>query len=204
MNPSYMPISHEQTGDLVSAELSSQTREQKLFKQRSLFLCEAVSAQTAKKFVSDLLILNQENQDPITLYVNSPGGEVTSGFAIYDTIKFIKAPVHIINTGLCASIATIINVAVPKKHRFSMPNTRFLIHQPLIHGWVQGPAADVEITANEIVKTRETLNRILSTECDQPFAKICEDTLRDYWMNAPEALDYGLIGSILTHQKELL
>ena len=136
-------------------------------------------------------------REAINLYLNSPGGEVNSGFAIYDTIRFLSSDVRIINTGLCASIATIINIAAKKQHRFSMPNCKFLIHQPLIPGQIYGQASDIEIHAREILKTRQKINELLSKECGQPLAKVEKDTTRDYWMNAGEALEYGLVTKII-------
>ena len=186
-----------------TAALLNQFREAKLLESRSLFLSEAVTSNTAKKFVTDLLTLDAQNQDPIYLYVNSPGGEVNSGFSIYDTIRFIGSPVTVITTGLCASIATIINIAVPKERRLSTPNSKFLIHQPLISGQVYGQASDIEITANQILKTREKLNKLLAEACGQKFEKLEEDTTRDYWMSAQESLDYGLIGRIVESKKEI-
>lgn len=181
----------------------NQLRDVKLLETRAIFMSEAVTSTTAKKIVADLITLDSINQNPIDLYVNSPGGEVNSGFAIYDTIKFIDSPVRIINTGLCASIATIINVSVPKERRYSMPNARFLIHQPLISGQIYGQASDIEITATQILKTREKINLILSQECGQNLERLQEDTVRDYWMSAEESLEYGLIGKIINHKSEL-
>ena len=170
---------------------------------RSLFVSEAVTSDTASKVISSLLVLDARSQDPITIYLNSPGGEVNSGFAIYDTIRYLSSEVFIINTGLCASIATIINVSVKKANRLSMLNARFLIHQPHIPSQITGPASDIEITATEIVKTRSKLNQILSEECGQPLSKIEEDTQRDYWMSATEALEYGLITKIVKNKNDL-
>lgn len=183
-------------GGLASA-ITDQLREQRLLESRSIFMSEGVSSDTARRIVSDLLILDSMSSEPIKLYVNSPGGEVNSGFAIYDTIRFIKSEVKIINAGLCASIATIINCAAQKKNRFSLPNTRFLIHQPLIMGHIQGQASDLEIHATEILKTRKKLNGILSKECGQPLERVEKDTLRDYWMDAKESKEYGLITHIV-------
>ena len=168
-----------------------------------LFLSEAVSASTARHVVTDLLILDETSHEPIKLFINSPGGEVNSGFAIFDTIRFIKSDVWIINAGLCASIATIINIAAKKEHRFSLPNSKFLIHQPLIGGHFQAVASDLEIHAAQILKTREKINQLLALECGQPMKKVEEDTTRDYWMDAAEALEYGLISKIITSQSEL-
>lgn len=181
----------------LSESFANQVREQKLLETRTIFMSEGVSSDTARRIVSDLLILDSVSQEPIYLYINSPGGEVNSGFAIYDTIRFIKSEVKAVNAGLCASIATIINCAVKKENRYSLPNTRFLIHQPLIMGHIQGQASDLEIHANEILKTREKLNGILSKECGQPLDKVSKDTLRDYWMTADESKDYGLITHVI-------
>ncbi len=178
-------------------------RSKELFKTRTIFLSEGVTSETAKSVVSDLLTLDAKETKTIYLYLNSPGGEVNSGFSIYDTIRFINSEVVIITAGLCASIATIINIAVPKERRLTMPNSRFLIHQPLINGQVYGPASDIEITANEIVKTRAKVNQCLAEACGQDLNRLEEDTLRDYWMSAEEAIDYGLVHRIVRHKSEL-
>ncbi len=178
-------------------------RDQRLLESRSIFMSEAVNDKTAKRIVSDLLILDAENNNTIFLYVNSPGGEVYSGFSVFDTISYIKSEVKIINTGLCASIATIINSAAKPENRLSMPSSRFLIHQPLISGQIFGPASDIEITATQINKTRDKINKILADACKQPIEKIAEDTQRDYWMSAEEALEYGLISKIIKSKDEI-
>ena len=184
-------------------DLIEQHRELKLYENRKIFLSEAVSSDTAKKIVADLLTLDNLSAEPITLFLNSPGGEVNSGFAIYDTIRFIKSPVVVVSTGLCASIATVINIAVPKNRRYSMPNAKFLIHQPLISGQIFGPASDIEITAKQILKTREKINKMLAESCGQSVDKVEEDTTRDHWMDAGEALEYGLVGKIITQAEEV-
>lgn len=189
---------------LADLGLSEQFTEVKLLERRQIFISEAITAKSAKKFISDLLALEADKPGtPITLFLNSPGGEVNSGFAIYDTIRFISSPVTIINTGLCASIATVINVAAKKNRRFSMPNAKFLIHQPLIPGQVYGQASDLEITAREILKTREKINKLLSSETGTPLEKVEKDTVRDYWMNAQEAVEYGLVSRIVETTKDL-
>lgn len=178
-------------------------RTAQLLKNRTIFISEAVTSDTARNIVSDLLILDEKEKKPIYLYLNSPGGEVNSGFSIYDTIRFIASEVTVITTGLCASIATIINIAVPKEKRLAMPNSSFLIHQPLIHGQVYGQATDIEITANEIIKTRSKLNKLLATECGQDLKKIEEDTQRDYWMSSEEAVSYGLISRVIKNKSDI-
>jgi ATP-dependent Clp protease protease subunit len=184
-------------------ELLGSPVEQKLLESRSIFLTEAVTAKSAKKIVTNLLFLDQQSKDPIKLFINSPGGEVNSGFSIYDTIRFIESDVTIITCGLCASIATIINIAVEPKKRLALPNSKFLIHQPLISGLVRGQASDLEITATQIENTRQKINQLLAQKCDQPLEKVTEDTKRDYWMSAQESLDYGLIGRIIERSTEL-
>ncbi|MGE0174410.1 MAG: ATP-dependent Clp protease proteolytic subunit [Oligoflexales bacterium] len=181
----------------------SKFSESKLLEKRILFISEAINAKVAKSVINTLLLLDAENQNPIRLFMNSPGGEVNSGFAIFDMIRFIESDVHIINTGLCASIATVINLAAKKEHRYGMPNARFMIHQPLIGGYVQGQASDLEITAKEILKTRARINRLLAEECKQPIEKVEEDATRDYWMTSNEALEYGLITKIIETASDL-
>ena len=177
---------------------------EKLLDTRQLFLTGGVDEKVARKVIASLLMLEANDPEkPITLFVNSPGGSVNDGFAIYDTIRFIRPDVHIVCSGLCASIATVILVATEKAFRTSLPNTRFLIHQPLIYGQVQGQASDLEITATEILKTRGKINDLLSEECEQPLEKVQKDTQRDFWMNAEEALEYGLISKVINSRKEL-
>lgn len=185
------------------SELTQNYSEQRLLNTRSIFISEGIDARVARRIISHLLVLDEEGDQPVTVYLNSPGGEINSGFAIFDVIRYINSPVRIVNAGLCASIATIINIAAPKDRRYSLPNAKFLIHQPLIMGQVEGQASDLEITAKEILKTREKINKFLAEECGQNIEKIAEDTIRDFWMTAEEALDYGLISKIITDRKEL-
>ncbi len=193
-----------QAASIADLGLLDQVTEVRLLERRKIFISEAITSKTAKRYISDFLALEHDKPgEPITLYLNSPGGEVNSGYALYDTIRFISSPVTIINTGLCASIATVINVAAKKERRFSMPNAKFLIHQPLIPGQVYGQASDIEITAKEILKTREKINKLLAKETGTPLEKVERDTVRDYWMNAQEALEYGLISKIVETYKDL-
>ncbi|MCY4381417.1 MAG: ATP-dependent Clp protease proteolytic subunit [Proteobacteria bacterium] len=174
----------------------------KLFDSRTLFLSGGVNSHIAEKITQSLYVMNNTCHDPIKLIINSPGGEVSSGLSIYDTIRFIDSDVWVLNSGLCASIATIINCAVDKKNRFSLPHTKFLIHQPLIMGYIQGQASDIEIYAEDILQSRDLLNSILADACGQSKKKIEQDTLRDYWMNAQEAKDYGLVSQIIQSEGE--
>ena len=177
--------------------------EQRLLEARSIFISEGIDAAVARRVISDTLILDEQSDATISIYLNSPGGEINSGFAIFDTLRYVKSPVRVINAGLCASIATIINIAVPKERRYTLPNARFLIHQPLIMGQVEGQASDLEITAKEILKLREKINKLLAEACGQSIERVAEDTTRDYWMTAQEALEYGLVSKIITNRDEL-
>lgn len=178
--------------------------DQALRKQRVVTISEPIDSRVAKRVVGQLLTMESDAPgEPITIYQNSPGGEVNSGFAIFDMIRFITSEVKIVNNGLCASIATVINVACKKENRFSTPNSKFLIHQPLIAGTIRGQASDIEITANDIIKTREKINRLLAEECGQSLDKVEKDTLRDYWMNAQEAVEYGLVSKIIESKNDL-
>ena len=175
-----------------------------LLEKRTLTLFRGVDAALARETIEALLFLDdQDSSKPIYLYVNSPGGEVNSGFAIYDTIKFIKSEVKIVCSGLCASIATIILIGAEKENRLSLPNSRFLIHQPLLRGGIQGQATDIQIHSEQILKTRSKINDLLAKECGQPLDRVSVDTERDYWMDANESLEYGLISKIIKDKSEL-
>ena len=207
VNMNSLQAKQDVQGDFAASdfghEVMNQLREKRLLDARTILMSEAVTSSTARKTVSDLLFLDSSSEAPIYFYINSPGGEVNSGFAIYDTIRFIRSPVYMITTGFCASIATIINLAVPKARRLGMPNSRFLIHQPLISGQVYGQASDIEITATQILLTREKLNKLISDECGQELKKVEEDTARDYWMSAGEAKEYGLIDRIVKSMTDI-
>lgn len=191
--------------DEEKEEKQDESMMMKMLKSRTVTLFEPVMPKSSRAVIQSLFLLEQEDPDaPIYLYVNSPGGDVNSGFAIYDVIRFIKPEVKIICSGLCASIATVILMAAKKKNRISLPNSRFLIHQPLISGQVYGQASDIEITANQIILTREKINLLLSKETGQELARVSIDTERDYWMSAEETLDYGLISSIIKSRSELV
>jgi len=175
----------------------------KLLETRQVFLTGSVNTKSATKVIQELLMLEADDGDEqITLWVNSPGGSVNDGFAIFDTIRFMTCPVRIIASGLCASIATIVLIATDKKLRMCTPNTRLLIHQPLIPMEVYGPASDLEITATEIIKTRGKINEMLAEACGQDLEKVQEDTQRDFWMSAEQAVEYGLVTHLVTNRKE--
>ncbi len=177
---------------------------ERMLKNRTILLSSDVTPATARRVIEQLLVLESMDQhEPLTLIINSPGGDVSSGLAIYDQIHFIEPEVRVICSGLTASIATIILCAVDRKNRLSTPMTKFLLHQPLIPMDVYGPASELEITANEILKTRDLLNGILAQATGKPLEQIEHDTRRDFWLTAKEALDYGLIGRIINHRSDL-
>lgn len=169
--------------------------DEKLFKSRTLTIFGEVNDKLARNVTEHLLALAAENDDPITLYVSSPGGHVESGDVIYDMIKFIKPEVRAIGTGWVASAATTIFLAVKKEHRYALPNTRFLIHQPL--GGSRGVATDIQIQAEQIVRMRERINRLIADETGQPLERVAKDTDRDYWMTIEEAIDYGIVNRVV-------
>lgn len=169
----------------------------RLLKERIIFLVGPVTDDSANLIVAQLLFLESENPDKdISLYINSPGGSVTAGMAIYDTMQFIKPQVSTLCTGLAASMGAFLLAAGAKGKRFSLPNSRIMIHQP--SGGAQGQATDIEIHAKEILYLRERLNGILSENTGRTLDEIARDTERDNFMSATEAKTYGLIDEVLT------
>ena len=168
----------------------------RLLRERVIFLVGPVNDQTANLAVAQLLFLESENPDKdISLYINSPGGSVSAGMSIFDTMNFIKPNVSTLCMGMAASMGAFLLAAGEKGKRFALPNSKIMIHQPL--GGAQGQATDIEIHAREILKTREQLNKILADRSGQPLDKIQNDTERDYYMSADEAATYGLIDKVI-------
>jgi ATP-dependent Clp protease protease subunit len=168
----------------------------RLLRERIIFLVGPVNDGVANLVVAQLLFLESENPDKeISLYINSPGGSVSAGMSIYDTMQFIKPEVSTLCLGMAASMGAFLMAAGAKGKRFSLPNSKIMIHQP--SGGAQGQATDIEISAREILKTREQLNRILAERTGQSLEKIQSDTERDYYMSASEAQTYGLIDQVL-------
>ncbi len=182
--------------EVAEAAKQFQFLENTLLKNRTLTLFGEIDQDVARRTAEKLLALSFESDDPITLYIGSPGGHVESGDTIYDMINYIRPTVRTIGTGWVGSIATHIYLAPEKEHRFCLPNTRFLIHQPA--GGFGGTAADVEIHAREIVKTRERINAIIAERTGQPVERVERDTNRDYWMSPEESVEYGLVGKIIS------
>jgi ATP-dependent Clp protease protease subunit len=168
----------------------------RLLRERIVFLIGPVNDATANLVVAQMLFLESENPDKeIFLYINSPGGSVSAGLSIYDTMQFIKPDVSTLCMGLAASMGAFLLAAGTKGKRLALPNSRIMIHQP--SGGAQGQATDIEIQAREILRLRETLNQILATRTGQSLDKIKADSERDYFMSAPEAKDYGLIDQVI-------
>lgn len=168
----------------------------RLLRERVIFLVGPVNDQTANLVVAQMLFLESENPDKdIFLYINSPGGSVSAGLSVYDTMQFIKPDVSTLCMGLAASMGAFLLAAGAKGKRLALPNSRIMIHQP--SGGAQGQATDIEIQAREILRLRETLNQILSDRTGQPLDKIRTDSERDYFMSAGEAKDYGLVDQVI-------
>ena len=168
----------------------------RLLKERVIFLVGEVNDQTANLVVAQLLFLESENPDKdISFYINSPGGSVSAGMAIFDTMQFIKPDVSTMCLGFAASMGAFLLAAGAKGKRYSLPNSKIMIHQVL--GGAQGQATDIEIQARDILRTKEQMNRILSERTGQPYEKVVHDTERDYYMTADESKDYGIIDQVL-------
>jgi ATP-dependent Clp protease, protease subunit len=168
----------------------------RLLKERVIFLVGPVNDHSANLVVAQLLFLESENPDKdISFYINSPGGSVSAGMAIFDTMNFIKPDVSTLCTGFAASMGAFLLSAGAKGKRFSLPNSKIMIHQP--SGGAQGQATEIEISAREILKTREQLNKILAENTGQPLEKVTRDTERDYYMTAAESAEYGIIDKVI-------
>lgn len=175
--------------------------EQTLLKHRTITLFGEIDQNVARRTAEKLLALSFESNDPITIFIGSPGGHVESGDTIYDMIRAIKPVVRAVGTGWVGSIATHIFLAPEKENRVCLPNTRFLIHQPA--GGFGGTAADVEIHAREILKTRERINATIAERTGQPLERVEKDTDRDYWMSPEESVEYGIVGRIIQSIDEI-
>jgi ATP-dependent Clp protease protease subunit len=172
----------------------------RLLRERVIFLVGPVNDQTANLVVAQLLFLESENPDKdISLYINSPGGSVSAGMSIFDTMQFVKPDVSTLCMGMAASMGAFLLAAGAKGKRFALPNSRVMIHQPL--GGAQGQATDIEIQAREILKLRENLNKILAERTGQALEKIQADTERDFFMSGDEARNYGLIDQVITRRE---
>ncbi|MDR1948141.1 MAG: ATP-dependent Clp protease proteolytic subunit [Spirochaetaceae bacterium] len=173
----------------------------RMLKTRTILLSGEIKKDLAERTIRQLLLLENMGDEPIRIFIDSPGGDADAGYAIFDMIRFVKPPVWTIGMGLVASAAAIIQLASPGERRVGLPNSHYLIHQPL--SGIRGVATDIEIHARELDKLREKINRLIAEETGTAFEQVEKDTDRDYWMNAEEAVRYGLISRIVTRRSEL-
>jgi len=173
--------------------------DQTLFNHRIVQISGPVNEQLAYRVNREILSMSFEDKaKPIYLFINSPGGEVTSGFSIYDTARFVGPEIYTVVTGLAASMGSLIALCAKKQNRLAFPNSKFLIHQPLISGGLYGQASDLEIHAKDIIKLKETINKLYAEETGKSFDEVVKATDRDKWFDASEAKDFGLISKVIT------
>ncbi|WP_348920479.1 ATP-dependent Clp protease proteolytic subunit [Enterococcus rotai] len=173
----------------------------KLFEERTILIYGEINQDLAREVTSQLLLLAAMNDEPIKIFINSQGGHVEAGDTIHDMIKFVKPEVIVIGTGWVASAGITIYLAADAKNRYSLPNTRYMIHQPA--GGVQGQSTEIQIEAKEIIRMRERVNRLIAEATGQTYEKIAKDTDRNFWMSAEEAKDYGMISKIIQTSDEI-
>jgi ATP-dependent Clp protease protease subunit len=173
----------------------------KYLQTRSIMLSGEIDKESAEKVIKQMLILEAENDEPIKIFINSPGGDVEAGFAIFDMARFIKNEVYMIGMGLVASAATLVLLAVPAERRIALPNSTYLIHQPMSR--MEGVATDIEIYAKQLEKTRDRLNTIISSQTGQSIDVVKADTDRDHWLDADEAVAYGLVSKVVENRGEI-
>jgi ATP-dependent Clp protease protease subunit len=170
-------------------------------KTRNVLLSGEVNKTLAERVIRQLILLEAENEEPIRVFIDSPGGDADAGYAIFDMMRFVKPQVTTIGMGLVASAGAIIMLAAPKERRLGLPNSHYLIHQPL--SGMRGVATEIEIHARELDRLRRRINKLIADETGQPLEKVEKDTDRDYWMGAEEAQSYGLIARIVSRREEL-
>ncbi len=174
---------------------------EKLLKSRTIVISGEINQSLAEKVVTQLLILEEMGNDPIKIFINSQGGHVEAGDTIHDMIKFITPKVIMIGTGWVASAGITIYLAADKENRYSLPNTRYMIHQPL--GGFNGPATDIGIEAEEILRVRKRINKIISEATGQPLERVEKDTDRNYWLSSDDAITYGIVNKIISNHSDL-
>jgi len=174
--------------------------EEKFLETRTILIFGEITQKVAREVCEKLILLSALNDNDIKVVINSQGGHVEAGDTIHDLLRFVKPRVKVLGTGWVASAGALIYVAVPQENRYSLPNTRFMLHQP--SGGVGGQATDISIEAQEILKMRERLNKIFSVQTGQPVEKVERDTDRNFWMSAEEAKEYGVVGKVITTQAE--
>lgn len=191
----------EEEEETVEYPRESQVVLDLLRRDRSIIVSETITPKLTRRFVAQMLWLNSRSQDPIKIYINTPGGSADDGFALFDTIRFVTAPVTTICIGLSASAGTLVMLAAPKERRLALPNARIMIHQP--SGGARGRATDVEISAEEILKLRDRANRLIAEETGRDVRQVEKDTDKDYWLSAEEAKKYGIVSRIVRSVREI-
>jgi ATP-dependent Clp protease protease subunit len=190
----------EKEKDTAKNTAENEAVNERLLKTRTIFLSGEVNKELAEKVVKQLVLLEADSDDPIKVFIDSPGGDVDAGFAIFDMIRFVKPEVYTVGMGLVASAGALILLAAPKERRIGLPNSHYLIHQPL--SGMRGVATEIEIHARELEKLRVKLNNLIADETGQDLKRVEKDTDRDYWMDASEAEKYGLIARIIKNRSE--
>ena len=175
---------------------------EKMLKTRKILIAGEIGKDLASRTIRQLLLLDDMGKTDIQIFIDSPGGDADAGFAIFDMIRFVESPVWTIGMGLVASAAAIIQLACPVERRIGLPNSHSLIHQPL--SGIRGVATDIEIHARELDKLKAKINRLIAEETTHPYEQVEKDTDRDYWMNAEEAVSYGLISRVIQKQNEII
>ncbi len=174
---------------------------EKMLKTRTILLSGEINKQLGERVIRQLLLLEDMSDDPVRVFIDSPGGDADAGFAILDMMRFVKPPVFTIGMGLVASAGALILLAAPKERRLGLPNSHYLIHQPL--SGMRGVATDIEIHAKEIERMRDRINSLITEETGKPLKQVVKDTDRDFWMNSEEAQSYGLLSRIIVNRDEL-
>lgn len=194
-------LDSEKDKDAKTQESAFEVMNKKFLETRQILLSGEVNKALAEKIVRQLLVLEAASDKPIYIYIDSPGGDVDAGYAIFDMIRFVKAPVYCVGMGLVASAGALILLAADKSRRVGLPNSHYLIHQPL--SGIKGVATDIEIHAQELEKTKAKINDLIAQETGKPREQVAKDTDRDYWLSATEALEYGLISKVVSKREDL-
>ncbi len=174
---------------------------ERILKTRNILLAGEINKSLAERVIRQLILLEAESEEPVRVFIDSPGGDADAAYAIFDMMRFVKPPIHTVGMGLVASAGSIVLLAAPKERRVGLPNSHYLIHQPL--SGMRGVATEIEIHARELDRLRRRINKLIADETGQPLEKVEKDTDRDYWMGAEEAQGYGLIARIISRRGEL-
>jgi len=201
MNPFYNDDEDDDENAGKTNSLSIDPLAGRMLKTRTILLSGEINKELSEKTIRQLLLLEDMSDEPIRIFIDSPGGDADAGYAIFDMIRFVKPEVWTIGMGLVASAAAIIQLAAPKERRVGLPNSHYLIHQPL--SGIRGVATDIEIHAKELEKLRDKINKLIAQETGTPAAQVEKDTDRDYWMSADEAVKYGLIKRVVVNRNEI-